>query len=433
MQGTGKKSAIVIGAGIVGVCCGIELRRRDFDVTFIDRVEPGESCSFGNAGILASQSVVPVAMPGLLSQVPRMLLDPNGPLVVRWRSLPKTLPWLLEFTRTANEEKVNRTSDAMKSLYSTTVELHEQLAREAGVLELVVSARYLYVARDPRNADIENGFAWKLRRERGTQIEVFDGPALREIEPELSPVYTRGVRVGPMARTTNPFRLTRAYADLLRRQGGNFMRAEVHALRSAGDVVDVETSAGRQRAGIVVVAGGAWSMNLLKPLGLRLPLIAERGYHMTFANPGVKIQHAISELERHFAVSSMEMGLRFAGTEELSVADDAPSWRRAEVLARVGKEMFPHLNVEEGSRWSGPRAGIPDSLPGMGPIPGHPNILLAFGHGHLGLTGGPNSGRIVAGLAAGERINMDLAPFAPDRFMTRGRSASRALAEAGAN
>ena len=417
MSTESPRHAVVVGAGIVGICCAIELKRRGFTVTVIDRLDPGEACSFGNAGILAAQAVVPIAMPGVIGQVPRMLFDPDSPLAVRPRALPKTLPWLWHFYRATRRDKVTRTADAMKALYGTTVELHEQLAREAGVPELVVTTRYLYVARNRAKADTANDFAWRLRRERGGEIEVFDGPALHEIEPELSRAYTRGVRLGPMARTTNPFRLTRAYAELLRRQGGTIVRGEVKALRpAAGGGVEIEATRGPRHADIAVVAAGAWSLRLLEPLGLKLPLIAERGYHMTFADPGITLRHAVSELERHFTVSNMEMGLRLAGTEELGHADDPPTWRRAAVLQRLGQEMFPNLNVAKGSPWSGPRPGIPDSLPAIGPLPGHPNIFIACGHGHLGLTGAPNTGRIVAGLAAGERINLDLAPYAADRF-----------------
>lgn len=423
MSNDNARHAIVIGAGIVGICCGIELKRRGFAVTIIDRLDPGEACSYGNAGILAAQAVVPMAMPGLIAQVPRMLLDPDGPLVVRPRALPKTLPWLWHFYKATKPEKVTRTADAMKALYGTTVELHEQLAREAGVPELVVSAHYLYVARNARKADVDKDFAWRLRRERGGEIEVFDGPALREIEPELSPLYTRGIRLGPMGRTTNPFRLTRAYAELLRREGGVIVRAEAKALRPINGKVEVETGAGRQRGDIAVVAAGAWSLTLLEPLGLKLPLIAERGYHMTFADPGITLRHAVSELERHFSVSNMEMGLRLAGTEELGHADDPPTWRRAAVLQRLAREMFPNLNVNKGTPWSGPRPGIPDGLPAIGPVPGQANIFVACGHGHLGLTGAPNTGRIVAALATGERLNLDLAPYAADRYAA-GRDAA---------
>ncbi|MFV0299190.1 MAG: NAD(P)/FAD-dependent oxidoreductase, partial [Hyphomicrobiaceae bacterium] len=200
--------AIVIGAGIVGVCTAIELQRRDWSVTLVDRLEPGEGCSFGNAGILASQGVVPTAMPGIEKDARSMLLDPEGPLVVRWKSLPKTFSWLLKFREAAKGLRLNEVADAMKALNGTCVELHEALARDAGVPELVRPTRYLYIARNKNSLDVENGLAWKLRRERGTEIEVLDGPVLHEAEPHLSTEYQRGVRLGPMGFTTNPFRLT---------------------------------------------------------------------------------------------------------------------------------------------------------------------------------------------------------------------------------
>ncbi|NJO33590.1 MAG: FAD-binding oxidoreductase [Rhodospirillales bacterium] len=173
----------------------------------------------------------------------------------------------------------------------------------------------------------------------------------------------------------------------MRRQGGTILTAEVKAIRPDGASVHVDTNSGSHQADVAVIAAGAWSLKLLQPLGLNLPLIAERGYHMTFANPGITLKHVMSDIERSFAVSNMEMGLRVAGTEELGDADDPPSWRRAEVLKRIAQEILPNLNVNEGTRWMGPRPGTPDSLPAIGPLPGHPNIYVACGHGHLGLTG----------------------------------------------
>ena len=420
------RRAIVVGAGIVGVCTGLELLKRGWTVTIIDRLDPGEGCSFGNAGILAAQAVVPVGLPGLEKQALRMLFDREGPLVVRLRSLPTTIPWLLHMRRAARLEKMRAAADAMKALFGTTVELHEALARDAGVPELVKPSRYLYVHRNAAALDVENGLAWKLRRERGGEIEVLDGKALREAEPELSPAYRRGVRLGPMAFTTNPFRLTQAYGALFVKRGGEILRAEVQALHPDGATVGVETSQGRREAETVIVAAGAWSLALVRPLGLRLPLIAERGYHMTFANAGIKLNHVISEAERQFAVTPMEMGLRVAGTEELGLADEPPAWRRAQVLQRLATAMFPRANLAEGSRWMGPRPGMPDSLPAIGALPNHPNIFIAAGHGHLGLTGGPNTGRIVAALASGERLNIPLASYRPDRFSVQAPATSAA-------
>lgn len=415
-MGRDNRRAIVVGAGIVGVCTGIELNRRGWSVTVVDRLAPGAACSFGNAGILAAQAVVPVAMPGIEREAWSMLLDRESPLVVRLASLPWTFEWLLKFRQAANLERLPAAADGMKALNGSSLELHEALAKAAGVPELVKPTRYLYIARNPAKLDVENGLSWRLRRERGAEIEVLDGEKLHEAEPELSREYKRGVRLGPIGYTTNPFRLTQAYAELLRREGGRIVQAEVRALRPAGAVTGLETSAGQMAAETVVIAAGAWSLALVKPLGLRLPLIAERGYHITYADPGIQLNHVVSEAERQFAVTSMEMGLRVAGTEELGRADDAPDWRRAEVLDRQARAMFPKARLDKGSRWMGPRPGTPDSLPAIGAVPGYPNIFLAAGHGHLGLTGGPNTGRIVAALASGERLNMDLRPYAPGRF-----------------
>ena len=385
-------------------------------MTLVDRLEPATGCSFGNAGILASMAVVPVGLPGFARQLPRMLLDPDSPLVLRWRALPQTLPWLLHFRRAAQAQRIPQISDAMHALYRTTVTLHRALAEDAGVSELVRPNPGLYVHRNPAAMDVHGGLSWQLRRERGAEIEVLDAAALREAEPDLSSAYTRAVRVGPMGFTTNPLRLAQAYCSLFSRRGGTLLRAAVLRLRPSGAVVTIETSNGNIDADTVVIAAGAWTRVLVEPLGLALPLIAERGYHVTYADPAISLRHVVSELELHFAVTPMEMGLRIAGTEELGHADNPPSWRRADVLQKQARSMFPLARLDNGTRWMGPRPGLPDSLPAIGALPGLPQILIAAGHGHLGLTGAPHTGRIVAALASGEPAGIAMQPYAPDRF-----------------
>jgi len=416
---SGQRHAVVVGAGIVGICTALELQRRSWAVTVIDRLAPGMGCSFGNAGILAASAVVPVGLPGFERQLPRMLLDPDSPLVLRWGSLPSTLPWLLHFRRAATSHQVPLTANAMKALYGTSVELHHALAHDAGVPELVRGTPGLYVHRDANAIDVVNQLAWRLRRERGAQIEVLDGVALRDAEPALANTYTRGVRMGPMGYTTDPLRLTQAYAALFARRGGTVLRDEVLRLGSVGATVAVHTANTIIHADTVVVAAGAWSRTLVEPLGLALPMIAERGYHMTFAEPGITLRHVVSELEFSFAVTPMDIGLRVAGTEELGLADDPPSWRRADILQKQAQRMFPGAQLDRATRWMGPRPGLPDSLPAIGPVPGHPRVFMAAGHGHLGLTGAPHTGRIVAALVSGEPTGMVLAPYAPDRFQSR--------------
>ena len=379
-------------------------------------------CSFGNAGILASMAVVPVGLPGFERQLPGMLLDPDSPLVLRWSSWRHTLPWLLRFRRAATLHQVPLTADAMKALYGTSVDRHRALAQEAGVPELVRATPGLYVHRNAQAINVQEDLPWQLWRARGADIEVLDGAALRDAEPVLSPQYTRVVRMGPMGFTTHPLRLAQAYAALFVRRGGRIVQGEVQRLLPVGSRVRVEATSGVLTADAAVVAAGAWSRALVEPLGLALTMIAERGYHVTFAEPGIRLNHVVSELALHFAVTPMEMGLRVAGTEELGLADDPPAWRRAAILERQARRMFPGAQLDKGTRWMGPRPGLPDSLPAIGALPGHPGIFLAAGHGHLGLTGAPHTGAIVAALVSGEPVSIDLAPFASDRFQGRAGS-----------
>lgn len=416
------RHAVVVGAGIVGICTAIELRRQGLAVTVLDRLEPGQGCSFGNAGILAAHGVVPIGLPGAGGQLPRMLFDAESPLALRWGSLPSTLPWLARMRRESTLARVHQIADALKALNRNTLALHQALAREAGVSELVQPTPGLYVHRSRAGIDPERSLAWQLRQERGAQIEVLEGDALREAEPALSCEYTRGLRMDAMGCTVNPLRLVQAYAALLVRMGGNLQRALVTRLQprsasaSSGDGVTVHTSTGPVHADVAVVAAGAWSTGLLKPLGLTLPLIAERGYHVTFADPGMRLNHVVTEVEAHFACTSMEMGLRVAGTEELGGPDDAPRWRRAEVLQHQAHRLFPGARLAQTSRWMGPRPGLPDSLPAIGLVPGQSRIFVATGHGHLGLTGAPHTGQLIAQLVAHQLSTPSLDAYAPGRF-----------------
>ncbi|MBL8341467.1 MAG: FAD-dependent oxidoreductase [Rubrivivax sp.] len=414
------RTAVVVGAGIVGICCAIELRRRGLAVTLLDRLAPAEACSAGNAGILAAHAVVPIGLPGLHAQAAAMLLSRESPLVLRLGSLHHAVPWIVRLLRTANEPQVRRTAAAMKALYGSTVARHQALAAEAGVPELIRAQAGLYVHPAAGGIDLVGGLAWQLRREHGAQFEVLEGAALREAEPALSPTYTRGVRMGPMAHTVNPQRLARAYAALAQRLGVSVVRDELRALQPpAGGSGPVQLLAAQQRhtADVVVLATGAWTAPLLRPLGCRLPLLAERGYHLTYADPGFELNHVVSEIAAHVAVTSMEPGLRIAGTEEIGLADAPPDWRRAEVLHRLAQRMFPGARLTQGSRWMGPRPGLPDSLPAIGPVPGAPAIWVAAGHGHLGLTGAPHTGDLVARGVCGEHLGAALGAYAPSRFM----------------
>ena len=419
---SGSPHVVVIGAGVVGACCATYLQQQGARITLIDRQRPGDegAASFGNAGSLSPASMVPTPAPGMLAKVPGWLLKEDGPLTIRWPYLPRLLPWLIRFLRAGGDaEHQRRAAEALAALHAPTFDFHSRLARDAGVPELVAPVEYLHVyGSEESYAGAER--EWTMRRRHGVDFEVLGRGALREAEPDLAPHYVKGVRVRGQGRTLDPGRLVRAYVDRVVANGGGLRIAEATGFEAgANRIRAVRTGGGTVEGDAFVLSAGAFSRGLTDRLGLGLPLDTERGYHVTCPDPGITVSHTVMEADHKFVANPMAMGVRFAGMVELAGVDAPPNPRRAEVIERLAKRMYPALRLEGATRWMGRRPSMPDGLPVIGPSPRHENLWLAFGHGHTGMIAGPMTGRIVAGMITGPMPNIDVAPYRADRFRTR--------------
>ena len=415
-ESTAATDAIVIGAGIVGVCTALALRERGFRVRLLDRDGPSEATSYGNAGVISPWSCIPQSMPGLWKSVPKWLLDPGGPLAIRWSHLPGMTPWLIEFLRAGASDRLPAIADAMLALNRPNLDLYHQLLAGTGQEDLVRDCYYIHVSRHARGAD-PGGLSWRMRRERDVPAEILSLEELRSLEPELSPDIRSAMIIRQQGRTVNPGRLGKVLAATATARGVAVERTEVHRIRPLADGgYGVVTDQRETVAGTVVLTAGVWSARLLEPLGVRIRLEAERGYHLVFTDPGITLTHSIHDIDNQFVTSSMEMGVRSAGTAEFAGIDAAPDYRRAQVFRRHASSLFPNLNVEASEAWMGRRPASPDSVPYIGELPGFPRLFYGFGHGHLGLTGAPMTGRMLAALAIGERLNIDMAPYRIERF-----------------
>ena len=420
MPAVGAKRVGVIGAGMVGVCAASWLQRDGHSVFLVEAGEPGRGASFGNAGCFNGSSVTPVALPGMIRNVPRWLFDPLAPLALRWRYLPTIAPWLARFVRAGTPEKARAAARALRPLVGPTLSALQPLVRDAGAEDLVHRLGHLYVYRSPESLEKDRA-AWDLRRENGVEVDAFDADELRQLEPTLSRHYVKGLLVRENGHTSNPLALVERLVEQFVRSGGELVRGRARGFRiEGGRLAAIETDDGDLAADAAVVCAGAYSKPLAAALGDRVPLETERGYHLMIRDPEAMPRIPTADADGKFVATPMETGLRFAGTVELAGLEAPPDWRRARILLEQGRRMLPGLAAshpeERISVWMGHRPSLPDSLPVLGPAGATPDVIYAFGHGHVGMTSAPMTGKVVADLVAGRPPSIDIVPFSAGRF-----------------
>lgn len=417
------KHIAVVGSGIVGACVAAALVAEKHRVTLI---EPGpvggeQAASFGNGAWISPASVVPMSMPGTWKKVPGYLLDPTGPLTIRWRDVPAMLPWLLRFLWAGcTEAKVERTAMALASLLSDAPARHRFLAAEIGRPEMVVSNGLLYVYPD-RRAFMLDGLAWRLRKQNGVEWTELEGAALHEREPSLGTHYGFGVFVAGGAHCVDPGAYVAAIKDHVIAMNGHLLPAVATGFSiTGGRLKAVETDAGPLACDAAVICAGIRSRALVRMCGDDVPLHSERGYHVVAQSlhegPSIPVMTSDSKS----ANTPTRAGLRIAGQVEIATVDAPPNWRRSDLLLGQAAATYPSvredLKSRRVSRWMGHRPSTPDGLPVIDASTRSPDIIYAFGHGHVGLAAAPMTAHLVAGLVAGREPAVSLSPFSLDRF-----------------
>ncbi len=405
----------VIGAGIVGSSCAWWLKRAGLDVTLIDKGEPGDGASLGNAGSIGLSSVPPLGMPGMTKDLPKMLMDPLHPLVIRLGYFHKALPWLLKFRRSLKKERVEAIADARAALIGQASDAYDTMLGESGLEDMVFS-RGLIFAHESEEGLAKSQYALDMRRKRGVRVEEMTGDQLRELEPALSDDVKCGVFFPDVRTTVNPQRLTKEFAKDFVQRGGKILRETVRGLEVGPDgPTKIHTDAGSHDCDMVVLSAGAWSKPLAAQLGTKVYLEAERGYHIMIADPGVDVKIPLAASDRNVSMNHMEHGLRMSTMAEFSGIDAPADHDRALRVFKSARGVLKGLNFEVTSQWVGSRPSTPDALPIIGRSPNFRNVLFAFGHGHLGITFGAVTGKIISQLAMDAQPNMDISAYRPDR------------------
>ncbi|MFK7754815.1 MAG: NAD(P)/FAD-dependent oxidoreductase [Sedimentitalea sp.] len=406
---------LVIGAGIVGLSTAIWLQRAGQQVTLLDRIGPASGTSYGNAGILASASVVPVPVPGLLAKAPGMLLNPNKPLFLKWRYLPRLLPFLIPYLRQATAARVDDITQSLTELLHDSPDQHLALARGTPAEEYIKPGSYLFGYKDKAAFEADS-FAWDLRTKRGFTFHELDADALADYDPALKGRFGYGVECPGHGLITDPGAYVKALAAHFTDQGGEIRIASLTGFDLGdGMACAAHTDQGDIAADSFVVATGAWSGAIASALGITLRLESERGYHVEFVDPSIILKSPVMVASGKFVASSMNGRLRCAGVVEFGGLDAPPSAAPFELLKRQITALFPDLTYSRIDTWMGHRPATPDSIPLIGATPRAPNVYVGYGHQHVGLTGGPKTGRWLAQMITKQPVNTDLSAFAPGR------------------
>ncbi|TPI29991.1 FAD-dependent oxidoreductase [Mesorhizobium sp. B3-1-9] len=403
----------IIGAGVVGLATALRLAGEGREVLVIDPNEPGSGASFGNAGTIAEYACMPVGNPGVLRALPKLLLDPDSPFSLRWAALFQLAPWLVRFVRQSLPAATRANALALAGLLAEALPAWSEMVQEAGLQDLMRRNGCLYVyRRDSDFAASESGRA--LRAELGVHQQVLTAGEVAALEPRLAAFEAKGLYFPDSINVSDPRSVMARLAAAAIARGAQFMRASVTGLAAGAGGVRLSCPGFTIAAQKVVIAAGARSRPIAAQAGDRIPLDTERGYHLEFSTAAPLLNRPVCPVDLGFYMTPMDGRLRVAGTVELGGLDAPPNPCRLALLDRGVRQFFPDL-ARPSSQWLGFRPSLPDSRPVIGPSTKSPDVVYAFGHGHLGLTLAPATARLVADIVGGRGIGR-AGPFAANRF-----------------
>lgn len=409
-------TTVVIGAGIIGTAIAHELQKRGRQVVLVDRDAPGKGASFGNMASIAVTEFMPASRPSVWRQIPGWMLDPEGPVRVRPSYMPRLVPWFLRFIAASRPAKLRALEAEGAALCARALDDTLALLRETGLEDQISEEGCLSLYTDEAEFKADREHIEILER-FGFAHEVIGRQAIKALEPELSDKIGLAVLFPQNRSMKDPYKLVLALADRFTALGGKIEKAEVVGFTRSDSIREVVLKDGRRLAADeVVICAGAFSARLASLLDEPIPLETERGYHTQIMAPGISMKHSIIWPARAFMVTPTAGGIRVGGTVEMAGLDAPPDYRRSKITVKRAREALPNLHCEDFTEWMGHRPALPDTVPILSASAKTRGVFYATGHGHLGLTYGATTARLMAELVTGATPALDLHPYRINRF-----------------
>ena len=408
------KNIAVVGAGIVGICSAYFLQKSGFRVTLIDREDPGTMTSFGHACSFADYANVPINYPGLVWDIPKMLMRKDGPLAVDFIYILQNLPWAFKFLKNCKKEKVDEIASSLTNLLKHSQISYDEIFKDVEVKEYISHEENLYLF-DTKKSFEDYEYANIIRKNNRVNVRNLNKDEVKELEPNIADVYYAGQVFTGSRHTTNPLAIsTKIFATFLE-LGGNYIKQNVKALNQKENSIELSLDNKKIIFDKIIISAGAWSNQIANMLGDKFPLDTERGYHILFETNEKLINRPVAWSESGFYLIQIHNGIRAAGTVEIAGLKKSPNKKRIEMIERQSRKVLPQLG-EVKSTWMGRRPTLPDSLPIIGKSEQNENVIYAFGHQHIGWTLGAVTGKIIDSLSKDQTPNIDISAYSPSRF-----------------
>lgn len=416
MNGMTQKS-VVVGGGIVGLCCALFLQNEGMSVTLIDNAEVGESTAKWSGGLLAVSEVFPLSKPSMLKRIPPALFNRDGPLAIKASAFPGILPWAIHFFAHARASKIAATAEAMATLTRHVYRDYQILLDACNDKNLIGQRPVIQVF---KYADGLKNYQAHMQQCRalGFKMRELNAAEIAELEPILAGKFAHGVMFNDWRAVNDTQGFLQALTALFIERGGERLQCKVSALREKGGrVTGVMLASGQALAADnIVIAAGMGSQHFFRQLGVNIPLIAIAGYKMLLTEPGVTFNHPVIYADGGFCFTPMNRGLQIGGMMEFAGNRAKPDFRRVENIRQQAQALLPQLYLAQHEIGVGYRPALPDSQPVIDRSRRFNNVYMAFGHGSLGLTLGATTGRIIAELVAGKQPHLNISPFSAERF-----------------